>query len=339
MSSNFSQSFASLDSVSQCLKLRDELLNSGRILEIKQSIQHATPEEKKILGKELSEIRNNIQFECDKKIQQIQTEQEKDNYTQYDPSFYSEKYKTPSGSLHPLTLIIDEITSIFGNLGFDVFDGNHIESQYYNFTSVNTPDYHPARDMQDTFFVEQKDENDEHYVMRTQVTANAVKYAETHKPPFRVIFPGIVFRNENIDATHDINFTQFDMWLVDKRASMSQLITLIQYFFREFFNDSSITVRMRPSYFPFTQPSMEGDISCPFCNGKGCRICKQTGWIEVFGAGPIHTNVLKNMKLDPQEFQGIAFGFGVDRLAQLKLGISGISQFYNGNLSFLKGNN
>jgi phenylalanyl-tRNA synthetase alpha chain len=175
--------------------------------------------------------------------------------------------------------------------------------------------------------------------MRTQVTANAVKYSESHNPPFRVIFPGVVFRNENIDATHDINFTQFDMWLVDKRASMSQLITLIQHFFREFFNDSSINVRLRPSYFPFTQPSMEGDISCPFCSGNGCRICKQTGWIEVFGAGPIHTQVLKNMKLDPQEFQGIAFGFGVDRLAQLKLGISGISQFYNGNLSFLKGKN
>jgi phenylalanyl-tRNA synthetase alpha chain len=339
MSSTFSQPFATLDSVSQCLKVRDELLNSGRILEIKQHIPQATPDEKKTLGKELAEIRNSIQLECDKKIQEIQTEQEKDNYTQYDPSFHSEKYKAPTGSLHPLTLVIDEITSIFGNLGFDVFDGNHIESQYYNFTSVNTPDYHPARDMQDTFFVEQKDEHGEHYVMRTQVTANAVKYAESHKPPFRVIFPGIVFRNENIDATHDINFTQFDMWLIDKRASMSQLITLIQHFFREFFDDSSITVRMRPSYFPFTQPSMEGDISCPFCSGKGCRICKQTGWIEVFGAGPIHTNVLKNMKLDPQEFQGIAFGFGVDRLAQLKLGISGISQFYNGNLSFLKGKN
>jgi phenylalanyl-tRNA synthetase alpha chain len=339
MSSNFSQSFATLDSISQCLKVRDELLNSGRILEIKNYISQATSEEKKSLGKELSEIRNNIQLECDKKIQKIQTEQEKDNYTQYDPSFHSEKYKAPIGSLHPLTITIDKITSIFANLGFDVFDGNHIESQYYNFTSVNTPDYHPARDMQDTFFVEQKDENDEHYVMRTQVTANAVKYAQSHKPPFRVIFPGIVFRNENIDATHDINFTQFDMWLVDKRATMGQLITLIQHFFREFFNDESITVRMRPSYFPFTQPSLEGDISCPFCKGKGCRICKQTGWIEVFGAGPIHTNVIKNMNLDPQKFQGIAFGFGVDRLAQLKLGVSGISQFYNGNLSFLKGKN
>ncbi len=337
MTTNYSHQFLELTSVSQCLALRDELMNTGRIAEIKLVISNSTSDGKKTLGKELSQLRIEIQLACDIRIQQIQTEQEKDNYTTFDPTFYSSSYKAASGSLHPLTHIVDEITTIFGHLGFDVFDGNHVESQYYNFTSVNTPDYHPARDMQDTFFVEQKDENGENYVMRTQVTANAVKYAENHKPPFRVIFPGIVFRNENIDATHDINFTQFDMWYVDKQVSIGQLISLIKHFFREFFNDPNLTVRLRPSYFPFTQPSMEGDISCPFCKGNGCRICKQTGWIEVFGAGPIHSEVIKNMQLDPQEFQGLAFGFGVDRLAQLKFGISGISQFYNGNLGFLKG--
>jgi phenylalanyl-tRNA synthetase alpha chain len=338
MNTDYSSQFHELRSISQCLQLRDELLNSGRIAEIKSQIVTGSIEEKKILGQELATLRNTVQTGCDARIQEIQTEQEKDIYTEFDPSFYSTKYREPQGDLHPLTLIVDEIALIFGKMGFDVFDGNHIETQYHNFTSVNTPDYHPARDMQDTFFVEQKDQLDEHYVMRTQVTANAVKYAKTHKPPFRAIFPGIVFRNENIDATHDINFTQFDMWLIDKQVTMSQLITLIQYFFREFFLDSSLTVRLRPSYFPFTQPSMEGDISCPFCKGVGCRICKKTGWIEVFGAGPVHRNVIKNMDLNPDEWQGIAFGFGVDRLAQLKFGIAGISQFYNGNLGFLKGN-
>jgi phenylalanyl-tRNA synthetase alpha chain len=337
MTTNYSQQFLQLLSVSQCLACRDELMNKDRVAEIKHIIPTATADEKKLLGKELTDLRTQIQLACDVRIQQLQAEQEKDDYITFDPSFYSESYKTAAGSLHPLTHIVDEITTIFGSLGFDVFDGNHVESQYYNFTSVNTPDFHPARDMQDTFFVEQKDENDEHYVMRTQVTANAVKYAQSHKPPFRVIFPGIVFRNENIDATHDINFTQFDMWYVDKQASIGQLISLIKYFFREFFNDPNLTVRLRPSYFPFTQPSMEGDISCPFCKGGGCRICKQTGWIEVFGAGPIHSEVIKNMDLDAEEYQGLAFGFGVDRLAQLKFGISGISQFYNGNLGFLKG--
>lgn len=334
-----SSNFEKLESVSLCLKQRDEMMNSGRIAEIKSLISSADPEAKKSLGKELSTLRNTIQDACDQRILEIQANQEKDEYTQYDPSFYSEKYKAPRGNLHPLTTVVKEIVDIFSKLGFDVFEGNHVETQWNNFTSVNTPDFHPARDMQDTFFLHEKDTDGANYVMRTQVTANLSKYAASHQPPFRVIFPGLVFRNENIDATHDINFTQFDMWLIDKKVSVGQLISLIRHFFQEFFDNPELNVRLRPSYFPFTQPSMEGDISCPFCKSQGCRICKQTGWIEVFGAGPIHHNVLKNINIDPKEWQGLAFGFGVDRLAQLKFQISGISQFYNGHLSFLKGKN
>jgi phenylalanyl-tRNA synthetase alpha chain len=339
MNDKYQTQFSSLNSVSNCLKVRDDLFATGRIAEIKELIGKATPDEKRELGKELSILRKEIQDICDTQILKIQTEQEADNFTTYDPSFYSEKYKSASGDLHPLTLITKEIIDIFSKLGFDVYEGNHVETQYNNFTSANTPDYHPARDMQDTFFLDQKDSEGQNYVMRTQVTANAVSYAKIHQPPFRVIFPGIVFRNENIDATHDINFTQFDMWLVEEKTSISQLITLIKHFFQEFFDKPDLNVRLRPSYFPFTQPSMEGDISCPFCSGDGCRVCKQTGWIEVFGAGPIHNKVLTNMDLDPKKWQGLAFGFGVDRLAQLKFEISGISQFYNGHLSFLKGKN
>jgi phenylalanyl-tRNA synthetase alpha chain len=339
MSSSYITTFQTLNSVSNCLKTRDELFNSGRIMEIKTSISSSSPEGKKTLGKELSLLRKEIQDACDIRILEIQAAQEQDDYAVYDPSFHSEKYKTISGNLHPLTLVVKEIVDIFSKLGFDIFEGNHVETQWNNFTSANTPDYHPARDMQDTFFLEEKDKDGDHYVMRTQVTANAVSYAMSHKPPFRVIFPGIVFRNENIDATHDINFTQFDMWLVEEKTSISQLVTLIKHFFQEFFDKPDLNVRLRPSYFPFTQPSMEGDISCPFCSGKSCRVCKQTGWIEVFGAGPIHNKVLQNMKLSPDQWQGLAFGFGVDRLAQLKFEISGISQFYNGQLSFLKGKN
>lgn len=337
MSTTYNTVFEKLNSVSTCLKARDELNNDGRIAEIKLLIVAASSEEKKALGKELAVLRKEIQDACDIRILEIQAHQEKDDYTIFDPSFHSENYKSASGDLHPLTLIVKEIVDIFSKLGFDVFEGKQVETQWNNFTSANTPDYHPARDMQDTFFLQEKDKNGDNYVMRTQVTANAVSYAMSHKPPFRVIFPGLVFRNENIDATHDINFTQFDMWLVEEKTSISQLITLIKHFFQEFFNKPDLNVRLRPSYFPFTQPSMEGDISCPFCNGSGCRVCKQTGWIEVFGAGPIHNKVLQNMQLDTEKWQGLAFGFGVDRLAQLKFEISGISQFYNGHLSFLKG--
>lgn len=312
-------------------------MGSGRAAEIKSVIKSVPKEEKQALGKELNELRKTIQAACDERIQYLQAEQEKDDFLEFDPTFYTTKYSKQPGSLNPITLIIEEIIEIFSGLGFDVYDGPQIQTQYYNFTTVNTPDYHPARDMQDTFFLKQTDENGEAYVMRTQVTANAVDYAHKHPAPFKVIFPGIVFRNENIDATHDINFTQFDMWLVDKNVTVAHLITLIKTFFREFFDVETINVRLRPSYFPFTQPSLEGDISCPFCNGEGCRVCKQTGWIEVFGAGPVHKNVLQHMNLDHNEWQGMAFGFGVDRLAQLKFGVSGVAQFYNGNLSFLKG--
>jgi phenylalanyl-tRNA synthetase alpha chain len=334
---NYHEQFEKCTSVSECLQLKDELMNSGEANDIKSQLKSSPSDQKKELGKRLNVIRTAITEVADSRIQKIQEENEKDHYLEYDPTFYSSKYKTKPGALHPITLITEESVTIFRRMGFDVWDGPHVQTQDNNFTLVNTPAHHPARDMQDTFFIEAKDSKGDQFVMRTQVTANIIPYAKAHKPPFRVIFPGIVYRNENIDATHDIHFTQFDMWMVEKKTSVSQLIQLIKTFFREFYDDDSIDVRLRPSYFPFTQPSFEGDISCPFCGGEGCRICKQTGWIEVFGAGPVYENVITNMGLDPQEWEGLAFGFGVDRLAQLKLKISGVSQFYNGHLDFLRG--
>jgi phenylalanyl-tRNA synthetase alpha chain len=328
--------FENLNSVSKCLELKEKLLND-HLSNLKEQISKANIEDKKKLGKELNNIRTIITKAASKRIQEIQEIQEIDNFVEFDETFVSDKFNNSKGSLHPLTIIISEIVNIFRNLNYDVSESKDVQSQYNNFTGVNSPDYHPARDMQDTFFLDKKDELGENYVLSTQVTSNIIPYALTHKPPFRVIFPGIVYRNENIDATHDINFTQFDMWMVDKKASLSELISIIEHFFREFFEDKTLTVRLRPSYFPFTQPSFEGDVMCPFCSGKGCRICKQTGWIEVFGAGPVHVNVIKNMGLNPDEWEGLAFGFGVDRLAQLKFRIMGISQFYNGNLDFLRG--
>lgn len=328
--------FGNINSVSKCLELKEKLLLEN-LDGIKNKIAKADPEDKKELGKTLNLIRTQITEAASERIKEIQEINEKDVFQDFDPTFESSKYKSNNGTLHPLSIIVAEIVDIFRKLNYDVSESKDVQSQYNNFTSVNSPDYHPARDMQDTFFLDKKDEVGENYVLSTQVTSNIIPYSKTHKPPFRVIFPGIVYRNENIDATHDINFTQFDMWMVDKKASLSELITIIEQFFREFFEDKSLVVRLRPSYFPFTQPSFEGDVMCPFCHGEGCRVCKQTGWIEVFGAGPIHKNVIKNMDLNPEEWEGLAFGFGVDRLAQMKFKIMGISQFYNGHLDFLRG--
>lgn len=334
---NYSEYFRELSTVSACLEKRDELSNIGRIREIKDLISIADSESKKTLGAELNELKKDLQLACDEQIKLIQSKVEVDDFVDFDPTFYSDKYKTGQGSLHPITLVMNEIVEIFQRIGFDVADGPLVETQWYNFTSLNQPRYHPARAMQDTFYLNLKDDRNENYVMRTQTSGMQIRYGETHEPPIRVVVPGQVYRNENIDATHDIMFHQIECLVVDKRISISHLKTVLQNLFAQIFEDKSLEIRFRPSYFPYTIPSMEYDISCPFCYGKGCRVCKQTGWIEIGGSGLVHPSVIKNMNLDPNEWQGFAFGFGVDRVAQFKLGISGIGQFFNGNLGFLRG--
>lgn len=329
--------FQDLTTVSACLSKRDELSTSGLFTQIREKLVHASVEEKKQLGKDLNEHKKSLQTACDKKIQLIQAQQEKDNFTAFDPTFYSQKYENKTGSLHPISLVMSEIVEIFRQMGFDVAEGPLVETQWYNFTSLNQPDYHPARAMQDTFYLEADDEIKEQYVMRTQTSGMQIRYGETHTPPFRVVVPGQVYRNENIDATHDIMFHQMECLVVDKHVSVSHLKTVLQNLFKSLFEDSRLVVRFRPSYFPYTIPSMEYDISCPFCHGEGCRVCKHTGWIEIGGSGLVHPDVIKNMHLDPKIWQGFAFGFGVDRVAQFKLGISGMSQFFNGNIKFLSG--
>jgi phenylalanyl-tRNA synthetase alpha chain len=335
---DFTSHFKDLNSINLCLQKRDELSNSEEILLIKEKIKTADNETKKVLGQELNVFKQSVQFACDQRIQTLQSELEKDNFQNFDPSFYQSNYQVKPGKIHPISLVTEEIVKLFQKYNFDIFEGSQVESQWYNFTSVNTPDYHSARAMQDTFFADLQDEKGENYVLRTQVTSNAVKYAETHKPPFKVVFTGLVFRAENIDATHDINFHQFDCWIVDRKASISQTVTLIEQIMQDFFAWPDLKIRLRQAFFPFTNPSFEGDISCPFCKGVGCRVCKDLGWIEIFGGGLINPEVIKNMGLDPNEWQGLAFGPGLTRMAQFKLGVSGISQFYNGNLSFLKPN-
>lgn len=324
--------FAAQKTVSTCLKLRDELFDSKQFANIKSEIASANPEQKKILGKMLGIIRENVQKTCNERIKNIQTEKEKDSFVDFDPSFYYSHRFLP-GKLHPLTLISREALGIFAKMGFDIYDGRQAQSQWNNFTSVGTPNHHPARAMQDTFWLEEKSENGENLVLRTQMTSSLFEYSQVKKAengdkpkPFRVIFEGIVFRAENIDSTHDINFHQFDGWLIEKQVSISQLTTLLTDFLTEFFAQK-VEIRLRPSYFPFTEPSLEIDMFCPWFKGGQ--------WIEIAGAGPIDHKVLQNIGFDPTDWQGLAFGFGLTRLAQLKLQITGLGQFYNNNLDFL----
>ncbi len=326
--SDYQIQFQNLKTVSACLFLRDELSAFGAIADLKNQLVKADKDQKITLGQELNKLKQDLKIICDKRIQEIQTELEKDSFVDFDPSFYSTKYFSNDGNLHPITNITNEIVDIFRNMGFALADGPLVETQDACFTKLNMPDYHPARSMQDTFYLAQKDSIGENYVMRTHTSGVQYRFGSTHKPPIRIVVPGQVYRNEKIDATHDIMFHQIECLYIDKRVSLSHLKTLIEFFYRDFFGDSKLAARFRPSYFPYTVPSLEVDISNPF---------KPGAWLEVGGCGLVHPDVLEGFGIDSSEYQGLAFGFGLDRMAQLKLNLSGLGQFFDGNLKFLEG--
>lgn len=330
----FKIDLVSCQTVNNCLDLLDTVSNSesGIIFQLKELVKTISVENKKILGPILQNARNDFKKLLDQRIQEIQEVLEKDNFETFDPTVcvtsLINKEVEKAGSLHPITVITSEINKIFTLMGFDVFNGNLMQSQTNNFTLVGTPDYHPARGMQDTFFTDVKDEIGENYVLRTQVTSNIINYAKNiakNKEDFRVVFNGLVFRAENMDATHDINFHQADFWMVGKNYTNSHLFDILQHFLSIYF-EQDVQLRFRPSYFPFTQPSFEIDMYAPWFKGGQ--------WIEIAGCGPIRKEVIENMGLDSEVFTGLAAGFGTTRLAQLKLGITNLPQFYNGNLRF-----
>jgi phenylalanyl-tRNA synthetase alpha chain len=231
------------------------------------------------------------------------------------------------GAQHPISRVIEEIVDILSRVGFSVRSGPMIESDHYNFTALNIPENHPARDMQDTFYVEGGQ------VLRTHTSPVQIHTMENEKPPIRVLAPGGVFRCDS-DASHSPNFHQIEALLVDKKVSMADLKGTISFFVKQFFGPE-IRTRFRPSFFPFTEPSAEVDCSCPLCKGKGCRMCSHTGWIEIGGSGLVHPNVLKQAGIDPDQWQGFAFGFGIERMAIIKYGITDIRLFVENDMRFL----
>ncbi len=233
-----------------------------------------------------------------------------------------------SGALHPITLVKNELISIFSGMGFTVFEGPEIETDYYNFTALNTPKDHPARDMQDTFYLA------ENLLLRTQTSAGQIRVMEKQSPPIKILSPGRVFRSDD-DATHSPMFHQMEGLVVDKGITLCDLQGMLQEFARKVFT-SSTKVRLRPSYFPFTEPSVEVDLSCSECGGKGCRLCKGTGWIEVLGAGMVNRHVLENCGVDPDVYSGFAFGMGIERIAMLKYGINNIKTLFENDTRFLE---
>jgi len=233
----------------------------------------------------------------------------------------------PRGKLHPVTQVMEEICSIFEGLGFAIAEGPDVETDHYNFEALNIPKHHPARDMHDTFYVSDS------ILLRTHTSPMQARIMEKNDPPLRYIAPGKVYRCDS-DITHTPMFVQVEGFLVDRKVSFADLKGVLTSFLHQMFSDD-LSVRFRPSFFPFTEPSAEVDIACVICGGKGCRVCKQTGWIEILGSGLIDPEVMKMVGYDPDEYSGFAFGLGVERIAMLKYGINDIRLYYENDLRFL----
>jgi phenylalanyl-tRNA synthetase, alpha subunit len=236
----------------------------------------------------------------------------------------------PAGRMHPISRVIAEVSAIFARMGFSVVQGFEVEDDYHNFQALNIPVDHPARDMQDTFWVEPGQ-----ILLRTQTSPMQIRTMENSRPPVRVIVPGKVFRNEDIDATHEAVFHQIEGLLVDEYCTMADLKGCLERFVHEMFGPER-RLRFRSSYFPFTEPSAEVDISCGLCGGKGCRSCKYSGWLEILGSGMVHPKVLRKVGYDPQKYRGFAFGIGAERIAMLKYDVGEIRLFSGNDLRFLR---
>lgn len=244
--------------------------------------------------------------------------------------------RPPRGHRHPLSIVREEVEDIFQQLSFSVEEGPEIETEFYNFDALNVPKDHPARDAQDTFWLE--DAGKEKHLLRTHTSPVQIRYMQGHNPPFSIVAPGRVFRVEATDASHEIQFYQIEGLMVGKKGEVStaNFKAVLGEFFRRFFKNKDIKIQLRPAYFPFVEPGFEMYISCIVCNSKGCSVCKRSGWIEILGAGMVHPNVFKAVGYAPHEVSGFAFGLAIDRLAMMKFKIPDVRLFHSGDMRFLK---
>lgn len=303
----------------------------GIVSELFESLKQASPDEKKQLGKSL----NTLKLKVEQKLGELmdQLDQHEESTPHLDMSLPPVPFK--AGNLHPLTLTRNRIIEIFERLGFNTVEGPEIEDDWHNFSALNFPENHPAREMQDTFFIERKSTGSQDVLLRTHTSNVQIRLLEAKKPPVRSIMPGRVFRNEAISARAHCFFHQVEGLYVDRNVGFTDLKQTLYHFAKEMYGND-IKIRFRPSYFPFTEPSAEIDISCLICKGKGCNICKYSGWVEIAGSGMVHPNVLKNCGVDPEEFTGFAFGMGIERVTMLKYQVNDLRLYAENDLRFLR---
>jgi phenylalanyl-tRNA synthetase alpha chain len=297
----------------------------GLISELFEKISSVPKEIKAQFGKEL----NSLKKELERSFDELQNKFPKQKAEDFSEDLTLPGLKPNIGSKHNVTRTLDEIKKIFKSLGFVTAEGPEVESDYYNFSALNFPEDHPARDMQDTFFISKN------LLLRTHTSPVQIRYMEKHTPPVRIIVPGRVFRNEAVSARSHCIFHQVEGLYVDRKVTFAELKGTL-FNFAKLFYGKDVLIRFRPSFFPFTEPSAEMDISCVLCKGKGCRVCKYSGWLEILGCGMVDPNVFKAVNYNPEEYTGYAFGIGIERIAMLRYGIDDIRILFDNDIRFLR---
>ena len=303
------------------------LSKNGQIPALMKDLRTVAPADRPAMGKAVNQLKQKVQADYDQAAARVnQLELAARNAAETVDITLPAKVR-PTGGLHPLTLVRNQIIDAFAGMGFEIYEGPEIEDDDHCFTRLNVPKDHPARDMQDTFYL-----SDE-LLLRTQTSTGQIRTMDAEKPPIKVLVPGRVFRSDS-DATHSPMFHQMEGLVVDKGITLCDLQGMLDVFVQRLFG-SEVRTRLRPSYFPFTEPSVEVDVSCFACHGKGCSLCKHTGWIEILGGGVVNQKVLRNCNIDPEVYSGIAFGIGIERIAMLKYGINNLGLMFENDLRFL----
>lgn len=301
----------------------------GELTAILKKMGGLSPEERPVIGQLANQVRAFIEEDLAKRAAELKEAALARRLKEEALDVTMPGVRRPLGAKHPLSIVLDEIKEIFIGMGFDIVDGPEVETDYYNFEALNIPKNHPARDTQDTFYI------NDNILLRTQTSPVQIRVMEKQKPPIRVISPGRVYRSDAVDATHSPLFHQIEGLVVDRGITFADLKGTLETFVKRLYGEDSV-VRFRPHHFPFTEPSAEVDVQCFHCHGEGCRLCKGEGWIEILGCGMVHPKVLQNCGIDPEEYSGFALGMGLERVVMRRYSIDDLRLFYENDVRFLK---
>ncbi|MFG6319270.1 MAG: phenylalanine--tRNA ligase subunit alpha [Clostridia bacterium] len=324
------QKIESITTLQELQELKVKYLGKkGELTSILKGLGGLSAEERPKIGSMVNQVRDELEksIENAEKVMKSKALEQKLEKEKIDVTMPSKNIQL--GSVHPITQVIEDVKEIFLGMGYSIADGPEIERTYYVFDQLNTPIDHPARDLQDTFYVT------DDVILRTQTSSVQIRTMENQKPPIKIICPGAVYRSDTVDATHSPLFHQIEGLVVDKNITMTDLKGTLEMFVKNCLGPNT-KIRFRPHHFPYTEPSAEADVSCFVCGGKGCRVCKNEGWIELLGCGMVHPKVLENCGIDPNVYSGFAFGFGVERIAMAKFGISDMRLLFENDVRFLK---